>query len=220
MASNVVRVLEVLDGVFHWRAVHPKLGVEVDSYWLEDGGTLIDPLLPADVGIEWFQERSTRPSAVLLSNRHHYREADRFEQRFGCTVHCSRPGMHEFGDGQQVVAFDFGEQLPGGVIAHEVDAICPDETALHIPAKRALVLADGAVLGGPHGAESTLGFVPGSLMDDPERTRRGLLAAYSRLLSELDFEHLLLAHGGPLIGDGRVRLQDLIDCGGRTAFEL
>ena len=37
---------------------------------------------------------------------------------------------------------------------------------------------------------------------------------------ELDFEHLLLAHGGPLIGNGRALLQDLVDSGGRTAFEM
>jgi hypothetical protein len=65
-----------------------------------------------------------------------------------------------------------------------------------------------------------LGFVPDSLMDEPEQTKRGLLDAYARLLAELDFEHLLLAHGGPLIGDGRARLQELIDSGGRTAFEI
>ena len=57
-------------------------------------------------------------------------------------------------------------------------------------------------------------------MDDPPATKRGLLAACARLLAELDFEHLLLAHGGPVIGDGRELLQDLVDSGGRTAFEM
>jgi hypothetical protein len=57
-------------------------------------------------------------------------------------------------------------------------------------------------------------------MDDPPGTKRHLLDAFARLLEELDFEHLLLAHGGPVIGDGRAQLQELVDCGGRTAFEL
>jgi hypothetical protein len=56
-------------------------------------------------------------------------------------------------------------------------------------------------------------------MDDPPGTRRHLLDAFARLLGELDFEHLLLAHGGPVIADGRARLQELVDCGGRTAFD-
>ena len=64
---------------------------------------------------------------------------------------------------------------------------------------RALAIADGAVRweeGGP------LGFVPDSLMDEPERTKRGLREAYRRLAA-LDFDHLLLAHGEPFLGDGR-----------------
>jgi hypothetical protein len=40
------------------------------------------------------------------------------------------------------------------------------------------------------------------------------------LLEELDFSHILLAHGGPLIGSGRERLKELVDTGGRTAFEI
>jgi hypothetical protein len=89
-----------------------------------------------------------------------------------------------------------------------------------VRAKRALVIADGVVRGGLLGQEGPLGFVPDSLMDDPPATKRGLLDALERLLAELDFEHLLLAHGGPVIGDGRELLQDLVDCGGRTAFEM
>jgi hypothetical protein len=62
--------------------------------------------------------------------------------------------------------------------------------------------------------------VPDSLMDDPAQTKRGLLAAFSRLLDELPFEHLLPAHGGPVIGDGWEPLRELVDSGWRTAFEL
>lgn len=211
---------EVLDGVFHWRAQHPNIGVEVDSYWLDGPGVLIDPLIPPDVGLDWFASRPAPPTAILLTNRHHYRDSAKLVERFGCEVHCNELGLHEFGSGVEVTGFAPGEHLPGGVIACEVDAICPDESALHIPSCKALAIADGVVLGGPHGENGEIGFVPDSLMDDPPRTKEGLLAAYARLLEELDFQHLLLAHGGPLIGDGRARLQDLLDSGGRTAFEL
>jgi hypothetical protein len=56
-------------------------------------------------------------------------------------------------------------------------------------------------------------------MDDPPATRRGLLYSCSRLLEQLDFDHLLLAHGGPVIGNGRALLQEMVDAGGRTAFD-
>jgi hypothetical protein len=101
------------------------------------------------------------------------------------------------------VPFDWGDELPGGVVACEVDAISPDETALHVPAHRALACADGVVrwsAGGP------LAFVPDYLMDDPETTKAGLRAAFERLL-ELDWDHLLLAHGQPFVGDGKAALR-------------
>jgi Metallo-beta-lactamase superfamily len=211
---------EVLPGVFHWPSVHPKLGIEVSSYWLDDGGVLIDPLVPSDVGVEWFQTRLQAPSAIVLSNRHHYRDSARFVERFGCPVLCNSAGLHEFTHGERVEGFQPGDELLGGIHTHEVGCICPDETALHLPAKRALVLADGVVRGGPQGQVGPLGFVPDGLMDDPADTKQALLSAFARLLDELDFEHLLLAHGGPLIGDGAGQLREFIDGGGRTAFQL
>jgi hypothetical protein len=210
---------EILPGVFHWTAEHPKIHSQVSSYWLEDAGVLIDPLVPPELGLEWFATRTVPPTAIVLSNRHHYRDSARFEGAYGCAVHCNRAGLHEFTD-RAVQGFDIGAQLPGGVVAHEVGAICPDDTALHLPDARALLFADGIVRGGPPGGSGPLGFVPDSFMDDPPQTKRGLLGACERLLDELDFQHLLLAHGGPVIGGGHDLLCDLVDSGGRTAFEL
>jgi hypothetical protein len=199
--------------------MHPRIHIEVSSYWFEEGAILIDPLVPADAGLQWFEHRSSPPSAILLSNRHHYRDSAHFQDVFGCPVYCNRAGLHEFTHHEPVTAFDPGDTLPGGVTAHEVGGLCPDETALYLPARRALVFADSVVRVAPQGQTGPLGFVPDTLMDDPPGTRRHLLDAFARLLGELDFEHLLLAHGGPVIGDGRAQLQELVDCGGRTAFE-
>jgi hypothetical protein len=213
-------VQEVLPGVFHWTARHPRIHSEVSSYWLEPEGVLFDPLVPPREGLDWFAARAHDPVAVLLSNRHHRRDARKFADRFGCEVMCNSAGLHEFGAGEEVAGFDFGALLPGGVRACAVDAICPDETALHLPEQRAVVFADGLVRGGPPGEEGPLGFVPDSLMDDPAATRQGLLEAFERLLEELEFDHLLLAHGGPVIADGRAQLEELVRVGGRTAFEM
>ncbi len=211
---------ELLPGLFHWTATHPKIGIEVSSYWIEDGGVLIDPLVPVDVGLDWFADRPLPPSAIVLSNRHHYRESGCFAERFGCSVHVPRSGLHEFTHGEVVVGYDPDEDLPGGLRVFEIDAICPDDMALHAPSLRAIAFADGVVRGGPHGARDELGFVPDSLMDDPERTKRGLLEACSRVLAELEFAHVLLAHGDPIIDSGRAALEDLVRSGGRTAFEF
>ncbi|HEX5583076.1 hypothetical protein [Gaiella sp.] len=198
---------EVVPGIFHWTTQHPRIRIRVSSYWLDAAGALVDPLVPAELGLEWFAERATRPRAVLLTNRHHYRDSDRFVESFGCTVHVNRAGLHEFGASESVQGFDPGDTLPGDVVAYEVGVICPDETALYLPEQRALAVADGVVRGGP---DSPLGFVPDAYMDDPEGTKHGLVAAYARLLDELELDHLLLAHGAPAIGDARELLQTFV----------
>jgi len=194
-------VEELAPGIWHWAAPHPRIGIRVHSYYFPAERTVIDPIAPPE-GLDRFAEHGP-PSRVLLTNRHHYRSSGDFVTRFGATVHCVQAGMHEFEGGPAVEPFAFGDELEGGFVAHEVGAICPDETALFVPAHRALAIADGAVRfeeGGP------LGFVPDSLMDDPEGTKDGLREAYRRL-AELDFDHLLLAHGEPFVGNGREALR-------------
>ncbi|TMK42073.1 MAG: hypothetical protein E6G56_02165 [Actinobacteria bacterium] len=188
---------EIAPGLWHWTARHEHIHLEVSSYYLAAERTVIDPMVPAP-GIEWF-ERHGPPEHVLLTNRHHDRHAWRLRDAFDCTVHCVRNGLHELEGRGPAEPFDFGDELPGGAVVHEVGVICPDECALHLPAHRALACADGVVRW-PGGEE--LAFVPDHLMDDPDQTKAGLRDAYRRLL-ELDFGLLLLAHGDPVLDGGR-----------------
>lgn len=193
----------ILPGVLHWTTVHEGIGLEVSSYLLEQERVLIDPRIPPE-GLEWFDAHGA-PVAALLTNRHHYRHAGAFAERFGTTVHVSRLGVQEFTRGEPITPFGAGDALPGGVVALEVGGICADETALLIPAHRAVAVADGAVR---MPADGPLGFVPDGLMHDPPRTRARLAEAYRRVLGH-DWDHLLTAHGNPLIGDGRAALEAL-----------
>jgi len=197
-------VRELSPGLWHWRAHHPAIDKDVSSYHLAAERVAIDVLIPPE-GLAWFEQHGA-PEHVLLTNRHHSRDAWRLHEAFGATVHCIRNGLHELAGRGPVEAFDFGDELPGGAVVYEVDAICPDETALHIPAHRALACADGVVQWG----SPELTFVPDFLMDDPEQTKAGLRAAYRRLL-ELDFDTLLLAHGEPLVGDGKRALREFVE---------
>jgi hypothetical protein len=202
---------EIAPGLFHWTAYHEGIRADVSSYYVRDSGVLVDPLLPRDGALEWLAENGP-PRAVLLTNRHHYRHSDRLLEAFDVSVHASAPGMHEFTEEQRVQPFDFGDELPGGVIAHEVGAICPDEAALEIPSARALACADGVVRS--RAPDAPLAFVPDSLLgDDPEGVKIGLRDAYIRLL-DLDFDHLLLAHGLPVVGEGKDQLRAFVEGAG------
>ncbi len=190
---------EISPGIWHWTARHEHIGVEVSSYYLAPERVVLDPMIPAE-GIDWF-EANGPPEHVLLTNRHHDRHAWHLNERFGSTVHCIRNGLYELDGRGPVETFDFGDELPGGAVVYEIDAICPDETALHFPAHRALACADGVT-----NYRGELRFVPEQYMDNPEATKQGLRDAYSRLL-DLDFDTLLLAHGAPLPTGGKEALR-------------
>jgi hypothetical protein len=202
-----VSATEVTPGIWHWNVVHEHTGVPAHTYYLEAERVLIDPMRPPD-GLEWFEAHG-RPQHILLTNRHHDRNSWELVERFDCEVHCVASGLHELDGRGPVSAFVAGDELPGGIVAHEVGAICPDETALHIPAHRALACADGVVRWPADSPD--LGFVPDWLMDDPEATKAGLRAAYAALL-ELDFDTLLLAHGDPIAVGGKDALRAFAYC--------
>jgi hypothetical protein len=198
-------MIEIAPGLWHWTARRESIGTEVSSYYLESERVMIDPMIPRE-GLEWLQ-RHGPPEHAILTNRHHDRDSWRLREAFGCTVHCISNGVYELDGRGEVEAFEFGDQLPGGISVQEVDSICPDETALHIPRHRALACADGVVR---WQAGDELQFVPDFLMDEPEQTKRGLRTAYRALL-DLDFDLLLLAHGDPVVGGARDALRTFVD---------
>jgi len=161
-------VQEIAPGLWHWTARHERIHTDVSSYYLLAERVLVDAMVPAE-GLSWFDEHGV-PEHVLLTNRHHDRDAGRLRDAFGCAVHCVRSGLHELDGRGPVKVFDFGDELPGGVIAYEVDAICPDETALYIPAHRALACADGVVR---WPGRDGLSFVPDEVHGRPRRDQGG-----------------------------------------------
>jgi hypothetical protein len=208
---------EILPGVWHWLTPNQSIGgVHVSSYWLDESGVFIDPLVPEDEGLDWFAARPVPPSAVILANRHHYRDSDVLHERFGCQVHVPATGLHEFTDDEPVVGYAPGDELPGGLIAFEVGVLSPDDSGLYLESAGAVWLADTLVRS-PSNPSSQIGWVADGLMDDPPETKRGLLAAFTRVLDEFEFQNLLLAHGLPLIGNGRAELEEFVRSGGRTA---
>jgi hypothetical protein len=189
-------VQEIAPGIRHWTAKHPKHGLEVSSYWLPDLKVLLDPLAVPDE-VEGVEE-------IVLSNRHHRREAFEAGERFGVPVRVPRVGLHEFDEDDPVEPYDFDQPLAGGGITpYQVTELWPDDCVLHIPTVDALAVADTVM---HYGDE--LALVPDQYMNDPEAESRGIREGLARLSDRLEFRHLLTAHGTPIIGDGRKRLRE------------
>ncbi len=194
---------EIVPQIFHWTTFNDDIEQDVDSHCVTGLGTiiLIDPMVPSD-GIDWFR-RHAKPQHIYLTNRLHYRGSDRFVEAFGAQVWCHSAGLHECEPRQKVKGFEHGDELPGGIQALKVGALCPEETALLIPVRAgALAMGDAVIRENEH-----LEFVLDSLMgEDPKSVKRGLRAACSKLL-ETRFEHLLLAHGRPFVKRGKEALR-------------
>ena len=194
---------EIAPGLFHWTALHPGLGRDVHSHSHAPSGTLFDPMEPAE-GVGRFARTGRRPERIVLSNRHHWRHSDRYVEAYGSTVLAHEAGLHEFSDGRAVRGFAFGDELAPGVRAHEVGVLTPEETALGIDAGDGALLVADSLWRGPHG---DLGVMPDVLRGDhPAAVRDGLREAFRRLLDEVAFDTLLLAHGAPVTTTGRSAL--------------
>jgi len=197
---------EILPGIFHWTQAHPKIKIEVSSYYLEPERVLIDPLIPVE-GLDWF--RASPPDNIVLTMRHHYRHCAEFAARFGSEIWCVEQGLHEFTNGEAVRGFSFGATLPGSLVSIEIGHLCPDEGCLHLDRHGGCIfVGDGCI----RRADGPLQFVPDQMLgDDPAAVKSGLRNAYARLLEDYSFAHLLLAHGLPILEDGREQLASLIN---------
>lgn len=195
---------EIARGIYHWHAHHEGIGTTVSSYYVEPAATVIDPMEPEE-GLAWFEGRNV--DRVVLSNRHHYRQADRFHGRMGAPILAAEPGMHELEGRPGVEAFALGDEVAPGITAHPVDPSWPDEGALHIDlGPGLLVIADGAMRYG-----EDIHFVPDEhLGPDPARTKELLRHGYGRLLA-LEFDTLLFSHGTPMVGGGKEALQAWVE---------
>jgi glyoxylase-like metal-dependent hydrolase (beta-lactamase superfamily II) len=176
-----VQVDELAPGLWRWTAEHPewKQGAEwepeVACFYAEtDAATLlVDPLVPVGADTERFWshldadvERRGRPVAVLLTGEWHRRSTDEVAARYGALVHD-------------------GDELPGDVVRL---AAGEAETALWLPAHRALAVGDALI------------SVGGELRLWCARSPESLAA-----LLELPVEHVLVAHGDHVRG-GRAAL--------------
>ena len=208
MVRPTLEIEETLTGVHHWTAFRPALRQRVSSYYIEPAGILIDPAVPEDVGLEWFEARDVAPQQVVLTNHHHWRDSDRFVEAFGCVVRIHLRGIDLLEEGRTAEPFNDADEVGPGVTAIEIGKIGPDETALHVAAGKGAVAFGHALIrptGGP------LAFLPAEdLGRHPERVREGLRQALRGVLLR-EFDALLFAHGEPMANGGHAALRRFLE---------
>ena len=193
--------------LWHWATPHPEwtprnrgkngLGWDelVSSYALvEDGAfVLIDPQVPTDEidAAELWKALDDDvahhgPPAILITIYWHVRSAPEIAERYeGARIWAPESQAKAFAKRiGQTDTFTTGDELPGGVRAHDLAGF--DEAVLELPAHNALVFGD-AVLDGPR-------LCPPSWLPKGAAIE-GLAAAVRPLLD--GNELLLLTHGGP-----------------------
>lgn len=191
---------EIIPGIYHWKTWYEEIEGYVHSYYVSSAepAFVVDPRIPEE-GLHWF-DRHARPENAFLTNRLHFRDAPHYQDAFGTAAWCHWAGMHEFSRADGVRGFRHGEILPGGLEAWKVDHLCPEETGYYLPlAGGVLFLGDSVV----RDERSRLSFVDDQLMgEDPEAVKEGLRRALRSFL-EREIDHLLLAHGEPVISGAK-----------------
>ena len=195
---------EILPGLWHWTTFHEEIAARVSSYYVEPAGALLDPRVP-DEGLDAFAGRP-RPQQVVLTSGLHARHASTFADAFGCLIRASPEALERLHGSLDAEPYSAHDEVAPGLTAIRIGKLCPDEYALHVAiAEGAIAFADGLIRYG-----GALGFVPDTLLgDDPATVKAGLKDAFRGLLTR-EFDHLLFAHGEPLIGGGKTALRDFL----------
>jgi hypothetical protein len=193
-------VREILPGLFHWTVFHEPIGARVSSYYIAPAGIVLDPKVP-EGGLEALPGE---PRQVVLTSGHHDRDAQRFADAFGIPIRASPEADAYLGGALETEPFGDGDEVAPGVTAIHIGTLSEDEGALHVAvADGAIAFADGLYRSG-----GELGFFDDELLgDDPEAVKAGLKRAFRELLAR-DFDHLLFAHGEPLVGGGKAALRE------------
>lgn len=200
---------EILSGVWRFEARHPEWteeegeedGWEPEVAWwaVRTGGglVLIDPLVEDWAALGRLLDENGGCAGVLRTCHWHERSVAAVAQRYGAEVWAKAPPQ-----GTPRQAFDHpvqdGDELFDGWRATDVER--RDEIALWLPERRALVFGDAMI----RRASGELRVCPETWTQPPQGPAR--LREILRSLLDLPVEHVLVAHGPLVLGDGATAL--------------
>jgi hypothetical protein len=201
-----MKVEEIESGLYYWTAPHPAWQGATD--WPEDVGcvcyqapeqvVMIDPLVQKEDWATldcWVKER---PAAILLTAPWHLRSAPLVAQRSGSSI-----WAHESARSR------ISHRTHAGDLPRDVELFVPGgaaegQVAFFLRTPRALVVAEFFL-----GIDGGLQVLASPTERDPSAFHNSLAA-----LLDLSIEHVLVAHGHPVVGNGHERIAEALRAGG------
>jgi glyoxylase-like metal-dependent hydrolase (beta-lactamase superfamily II) len=200
-----MNIHEVAPGLWYWTAPHPDWRGATDwpeqvgcvCYRAPETAVLIDPLLPPGEEPEFweFVDGLALPVAVLLTAAWHRRDAQAVAERYGTTV-----WVHERAR-QWLEIPTRSDPLPLGVEAFTPDGDQEGQVAFYLPGHETLVVAEFFM-----GTGDGLRLCPSPTLQDLDAFHRSM-----RKLLDLPIERVLVAHGEPVLTEGRRRIAEALD---------
>ena len=188
----------ITPALFAWQAYEPAVKCDLSSCALDgaDGLIFIDPIELSEPALTRLLH-GRKPGAIILTNGNHTRAAGKLRERLGVKVFApaGASGLDivpdaMLADGQIVHGGMKVIALPGagpGEIALLGESIaCVGDALIHLP---------------PDG----LRLLPDKYCTDANQMRRSL-----RKLLSCDFQVMTFAHGAPLVGSARQKLEQLL----------
>lgn len=191
-------IVAVSGSLFTWQAYEPAVKCDLSSCALvtDDGLLLVDPIELAAPALSRLVT-GRRAAAIALTNGNHTRAAAVFRARLGVPIFAAGNA-----DGLEIApdatAAD-GALLPGGIRVVSLPGAGPGEIALI--GNGVACIGDALINLPPEGFR----VLPAKYCCDPAELGNSL-----RKLLSYEFQVMTFAHGTPLIGEGRRRLEQLL----------
>jgi hypothetical protein len=186
---------QLLPNIWSWSWFSEEKQLDFNGHFLHVGEhrVLVDPPPMTADDLSFVRRRGM--DYILLTNRDHERETERYRRELGCRV------MVPEGDAPQMTVkadktYQDGELLPGGIWAvHIKDQKSPGECALYVQQGQGTILVGDALIGKPPGS---LCLLPAEKYADIGKAREGL-----RRLLKYNFNALLVGDGAPILADAK-----------------
>ena len=184
--------------LFAWQAFEPAVKCDLSSCALDgaDGLILVDPIELSEPALARLLH-GRKPCAILLTNGNHARAAEKFRRRLGVKVFAPAGA-----DGLDIIpdaTLAEGQTAPGGLQVVALHGAGPGEIALH--GEGIACVGDALIHLPPDG----LRFLPDKYCADAGQMRGSL-----RKLLSYEFQVMTFAHGVPIVGSARRKLEQLL----------